>query len=721
MKIVFTSCMDAERVPTQPIWDRIGLDGPFDVLMLLGDQIYMDWGLGGATDWRTLIADKPDKGLEAFAIDMHRRYALQWKVASFQRLICNFAGRADPSRLLVTWDDHDFAWNNSLGVDGTDPVLHKHGVPAKVKAVSRRLFDQFVNQLRRGTPGSDYPTLPGDWSATLAHAQADGLFWSGSLGSPNGPPCLLLDTRWHREARTAGASILGQHQRDSLLASVGQPGAGLLVVACGTPLNYKYLVSQQAWHDANGASYVDYDAMLRAAARPVFVLAGDVHRNAWSGKLFLSTGLSSKVVQVLSSGAAIGSYGPKRFAPSYGVVTVPDSWATAGQVNLQLWEQAKDGNWQSSLPLPPLSFTQQDWANDLQGEAASLLDAAPDQQPLSMLAARVRTSAFRSVQSIVRSSVEGGLDGLDEVYKNSGIAGASLPEPLLLQADASLGARLHFKGDIDLSAGRQGEIENLMRAAFERAVATHKKSVVLFFHGFGKSFVDSAVQGYGLRASYPDCEPIVYSWEAGRAGGVVAALTSVDVARQSALASLVSTTTALQVFNKVAGEPAFAGIAKVVLARSAGSIAVHEAIYNTGLNFGGQLIHVDRVVLSAPLLKWTEFKTGTGFKGLDRPIVVTRNRNDQTLKFADWVDGTGPILGYDPVFGDVSANKICLDFTQSPGVGRLHDYLLPHINDAQTEINNALLTQKVFDPVSAVANGLLGAGVSGVFNVLGTS
>ena len=72
MKIVFTSCMDATRVPKQPIWDEI-LEAKRHVLMLLGDQNYMDWGDLFTSDWAR--AFKKDKdALEAFAAEMHRRY-----------------------------------------------------------------------------------------------------------------------------------------------------------------------------------------------------------------------------------------------------------------------------------------------------------------------------------------------------------------------------------------------------------------------------------------------------------------------------------------------------------------------------------------------------------------------------------------------------------------------------------------------------------------------
>ena len=58
MKLAFTSCMDAVRVPDQPIWDQIRAEQP-DVLLLLGDQIYMDWGDLGGSDWRSDFHDNP--------------------------------------------------------------------------------------------------------------------------------------------------------------------------------------------------------------------------------------------------------------------------------------------------------------------------------------------------------------------------------------------------------------------------------------------------------------------------------------------------------------------------------------------------------------------------------------------------------------------------------------------------------------------------------------
>ena len=44
MKIAFTSCIDAEDDPRQEVWNRIHALQP-DVLLLLGDSVYMDFGV----------------------------------------------------------------------------------------------------------------------------------------------------------------------------------------------------------------------------------------------------------------------------------------------------------------------------------------------------------------------------------------------------------------------------------------------------------------------------------------------------------------------------------------------------------------------------------------------------------------------------------------------------------------------------------------------------
>jgi hypothetical protein len=255
-----------------------------------------------------------------------------------------------------------------------------------------------------------------------------------------------------------------------------------------------------------------------------------------------------------------------------------------------------------------------------------------------------------------------------------------------------------------------------MATAFARARDNGKKSVVLFIHGFGKSFEASLAQAYGLRQAFPECEPILYSWEAGRAGGVIAALTGVSAAKNSAIAGSFGMSAVLAAFGAASAD----GLAKVIVARSAGSVAMCQALLEGAPNFNGRLDSVHRIILSAPLLKLRDYNADNSFATLTVPVVVTRNRNDQTLKFADWIDGFGPMLGLDEGFAGTLPDHICLDFTSSSRVGQLHDYLFLKINPVQTEINRRLLTERVFDPELAIKAHLLQAGGAGagVFHVL---
>lgn len=719
MKIVFTSCMDAERVADQVIWARIAGEHP-DVLMLLGDQIYMDWGVGLETEgWRALIAARPEVGLECYARDMHRRYALQWGVVGFRELICGFVGRADPARLLVTWDDHDFAWNDSLGVDGTGPG-YRRSVPAQVKAVSRRLFEQFVRQLRQASVNDRYPDdLPPDWSSPMPPGKAADLFWSGPLAGPGGPPCLLLDTRWHRQAREEGASLLGNVQAAALKTAVADSGAGLLIVAAGSPMAHRYMLSPDGWHaDSPGKhSYAEYDATLQAARRPVLFLGGDVHCNAWGGRLPTTKGALSRVVQVLSSGAAIGRIGPRRFAPSYGCVTVPANWSSGGVVDVRLWAQSASGAWQLDPPMPPLPFDANDWTQPLQGTIYSHVDAAADDQPLALLMARTRTSRFRGKNEVYLTQ---GLDDLDGVYQDTPLQDDRCAEPLQWRAQADGSARMVCQADIGRPDDWPAATSLLIQAAFERALARAGTApVVLFIHGFGKSPAMSVAQAYGLRASYPACEPILYGWEAGRAGGALAALAGVPRARQGAEGGTYALATVLHAFNQVASLPAYGGLTKVVLARSAGCLALHHALQRMGAGVE-RLAHVDRIVLSAPLLLAAQYQQATGLGGIGRPVVLTRNLHDATLRLAQPFCGPGAVLGVEGGFVPARPNHVCLDFTASAGVGALHDYLFLDINPRQRALHGELLCQPGSDAswlATAVAKGWIAPGTAGVFHV----
>src|SRR4249919_1095828 len=107
LKIAFGSCFDAVDDQQQTSWNHVAELAP-DVLLLLGDTVYMDFGLGILGSHRPL--GWPRKATnEVFARSLYERYRQQWAVPAFRGLL------ARGVKVGLTWDDHDFAWNNSRG------------------------------------------------------------------------------------------------------------------------------------------------------------------------------------------------------------------------------------------------------------------------------------------------------------------------------------------------------------------------------------------------------------------------------------------------------------------------------------------------------------------------------------------------------------------------------------------------------------------------------
>src|SRR3989338_603416 len=153
MKIVFASCSNVQHFSSQPVWLRINDLAP-DILLLLGDQIYMDFGFklfGGD------LYAPAEMSLTDFAKRMYSRYRQQWGVVEFQALLKN---RPD-MRIGAIWDDHDFAWNNACGGrPGTAEEDKKHKVSDQHKCIAKALFCQYLDTLNARVPA--YPAPPFD-------------------------------------------------------------------------------------------------------------------------------------------------------------------------------------------------------------------------------------------------------------------------------------------------------------------------------------------------------------------------------------------------------------------------------------------------------------------------------------------------------------------------------------------------------------------------------
>lgn len=130
MKIAFTSCIRYKPFPIQKEWDYIYEADP-DYLFLLGDNIYMDYGIWPFT--KEYITAPKKYSVEKFQAIMETKYQNQFeKVASFKKLVEKMRSK---NGFFATWDDHDFAWNNANG-------LH---VEKEKKEISRSLFHQYLN------------------------------------------------------------------------------------------------------------------------------------------------------------------------------------------------------------------------------------------------------------------------------------------------------------------------------------------------------------------------------------------------------------------------------------------------------------------------------------------------------------------------------------------------------------------------------------------------
>lgn len=109
MKIAFTSCTRIEDFPEQPRWLDILEEDP-DILILLGDNIYMDYGLWGAEP----IGRPKHYSPEKFDRIQQGKYEKQMAEPHFKKLLDHMKAK---NGFIATWDDHDFAWNDCLGKD----------------------------------------------------------------------------------------------------------------------------------------------------------------------------------------------------------------------------------------------------------------------------------------------------------------------------------------------------------------------------------------------------------------------------------------------------------------------------------------------------------------------------------------------------------------------------------------------------------------------------
>lgn len=316
MKVALASCFDATEDAVQSVWTDVLANHHPDVLLLLGDSIYMDY-------WPHLGRPKRYTA-QHFAEDMHRRYRCQWEVTSFRELVRSV------QRVGVTWDDHDFAWNGACGLSSTircdwnsedmawecadsgTPQPYDGVVPDNKKRISHALFRQFRQVLQQDRMDDAYPAMPA--LADMLAQPAQGIEECFDL---EGVRFILLDGRSFREPiiKASPTRMLGEAQQAWLRERV-LAWDGLKLVGSGSTLAR----SGESWDN-----YTDLEWLLNQRFDRTLVLSGDIHRNSTKDHEFQGHVLwefTSSGAARPGLGGATGNYGILDIVPDQVAATL---------------------------------------------------------------------------------------------------------------------------------------------------------------------------------------------------------------------------------------------------------------------------------------------------------------------------------------------------------------------------------------------------------------
>ncbi|MDX1376154.1 MAG: alkaline phosphatase D family protein [Burkholderiales bacterium] len=256
MRIAFAACIRRETIPQQPVWRDVLAADP-DCLVLLGDLIYMDYGM-------PLLSPEPpgtprEYSTVKFRSIMEAKYLAQWDEPDFRRLVD--AMRAKHA-FFATWGDHDFAWEDARG----------RSVPGETRQVSRKLFNRFVYGREVDAEIYRYVDFP------LARI-------------------IVLDTRFYADEPGPEADLLGAAQWRFLEKALHHDRA-YTVVCSGLTLDQ----GVESW--ARYPKALERLRALLALRNNVLFLSGDVHANS-----FRRHNGPSVLYELTSSGAAVNRLG----------------------------------------------------------------------------------------------------------------------------------------------------------------------------------------------------------------------------------------------------------------------------------------------------------------------------------------------------------------------------------------------------------------------------
>lgn len=264
--IALTSCTRYQDGQAQTVWQDILRADP-DYLFLLGDQIYMDFGL-----WPFSATPNGTPGrfdLAHFERHMRQRYEQQWAEPNFARLLAHMRAKGG---LFGVWDDHDFAWNNAYGADESLPAQAQ--MPEKM-AISRRLFHAFM------ACAVNPPLIYGSHDTALARF-------------------IFLDNRSYATSPKARQPrLMGEAQMQFLARQLAHDKPYTLICA-GLTLSH----GNENWRRYR-EEFAAFQNMVRGRTGLMY-LAGDIHRNMLVPP---SPGGASPCLEIIASGACVNQLG----------------------------------------------------------------------------------------------------------------------------------------------------------------------------------------------------------------------------------------------------------------------------------------------------------------------------------------------------------------------------------------------------------------------------
>jgi alkaline phosphatase D len=262
LRIAISSCCRLWEDPEHHAFIEMVKEKPRpDWLLLLGDNVYL----------RKRQERKLSRGKVGVRSVLVPEFERLFGDASFRALV-GMPGAETETRLLATWDDHDFGGNNLNGAEEPYRAFREE---------SRKLFLEYLSGA--GGPRSEIYC---------------------SLSPVPGVRIIITDARYYRTDPSAiEASILGQAQETWLLNELARPEA-LKIIASGSCLGPRAKKRYRQGWDRYPAWYrVFRNAVTRhhhAGKRHLF-LAGDIHRNKIIDHTRTSAGCP--VLEVISSGA----------------------------------------------------------------------------------------------------------------------------------------------------------------------------------------------------------------------------------------------------------------------------------------------------------------------------------------------------------------------------------------------------------------------------------